>query len=246
MENHSAQEPVLHGQAAWINRFQDYLGEFVYGGIDGSVTTFAVVAGSIGAGLDSSVILILGFANLLADGFSMSVGAYLSAKSGIDNYNKHQRIEYWEVDNMPEMEREEVRQIYRAKGFEGPLLEQVVDVITANRDRWVDTMMTDELGMAPETRKPIYIGGVTFLSFLAIGLIPLVIFVWDFITPFPGNAFAWASGLTLLAFAGIGWLKTYVTQTPAWRGMLETVALGLAAALVAYWVGDVLESIVRG
>lgn len=238
-------EPSIHGQAAWISKFQAYLGEFVYGGIDGSVTTFAVVAGSVGAGLDSSVMLILGFANLLADGFSMSVGAYLSAKSQIDNYQKHRRTEYWEVDNMPESERQEVRDIYAAKGFEGPLLEEVVAVITANRDRWVDTMMTDELGLAPEQRKPIYIGAVTFVSFISVGLIPLVVFVWDYLGQFPGNPIVWASVFTFSAFAGVGWLKTYVTQTPVWRGVLETLALGMAAAWVAYWVGDLLEGLVH-
>ena len=85
-------EDVLHGKNNEFQKVQSYLGEFVYGGIDGSVTTFAVVAGSVGAGLDSSVIIILGFANLLADGFSMSVGAYLSTKSEKDQFEKLFRI----------------------------------------------------------------------------------------------------------------------------------------------------------
>jgi len=228
-----------------FNQLQAYLGEFVYGAIDGSVTTFAVVAGSIGAGLDTGVIIILGFANLLADGFSMSVGAYLSAKTQNDAYNKHRKIEYWEVEVMPETEREEVRQIYRAKGFEGELLEQVVAVITADKDRWVDTMMTDELGLAVETRTPLLIGWATFLSFLGVGLIPLVVFVWDFLGDFPGDPFFWSSALTITAFAGVGWLKTYVTETSVWRGILETLVLGVVAALVAYSVGDALEALVR-
>ncbi len=227
-----------------FNKLQAYLGEFVYGAIDGSVTTFSVVAGSIGAGLDTGVIIILGFANLLADGFSMSVGAYLSAKTQKDAYNKHRKIEYWEVEVMPETEREEVRQIYRAKGFEGELLEQVVAVITADKDRWVDTMMTDELGLAVETRTPLLIGWATFLSFLSVGLIPLIVFVWDFLGNFPGDPFFWSSALTITAFAGVGWLKTYVTETSVWRGILETLVLGVVAALVAYSVGDALEALV--
>ncbi|MEQ9022461.1 MAG: VIT1/CCC1 transporter family protein, partial [Pseudomonadales bacterium] len=85
-----------------MSRIQAYLGEFVYGGIDGSVTTFAVVAGSAGANLESSIVIILGFANLIADGFAMSVGSYLSTKSEKENYEKHKAIEYWEVDNLPE------------------------------------------------------------------------------------------------------------------------------------------------
>ncbi|MDP5172401.1 MAG: VIT1/CCC1 transporter family protein, partial [Bacteroidia bacterium] len=115
--DHDHREGVIHGYIP----FQEYLGEFVYGGIDGSVTTFAVVAGAAGADLSLGVILILGFANLIADGFSMSVGAYLSTKSERDNYEKHRKIEYAEVETIPEIEKEEVRDIYRAKGFEGEL-----------------------------------------------------------------------------------------------------------------------------
>src|SRR5687768_1256069 len=93
-------ENKLH-HLTWLSRYEKYLGPFVYGGIDGSVTTFAVVAGSVGAGLNTSVIIILGLANLLADGFSMSIGAYLSAKSQRSYYYKQKAIEYWEVDNLP-------------------------------------------------------------------------------------------------------------------------------------------------
>lgn len=238
-------ETILHSQHTFIDRFRKYLGEFVYGGIDGSVTTFAVVAGSVGAGLDSAVIIILGFANLLADGFSMSVGAYLSQKSEKDNFNRHERIEYWEVDNLPELEREEVRKIYAAKGFEGQLLDQVVDVICADRDRWVDTMMKEELGMIPEERSPFKIGLVTFLAFQAVGLVPLLVYVWDFIAGYPGNLFLSASILTALAFIIIGFLKSFVTETSYLRAIAETLALGVAAAAVSYLVGDLLESIVR-
>lgn len=187
METHN--EDRLHETGAFLNKYQAYLGEFVYGGIDGSVTTFAVVAGASGAELSSGVILILGFANLLADGFAMSVGAFLSAKTQRQNFEKHRAVEFWEVDNMPEAEREEIREIYKAKGFEGKLLEDVVAVITADRDRWVDTMMKEELEMMKEQRPPFLIGGVTFLSFIMVGLVPLVVYVWDYLLSFEYDLF---------------------------------------------------------
>ena len=239
-------EDILHGKDNNLQRVQSYLGEFVYGGIDGSVTTFAVVAGSVGAGLDSSVIIILGFANLLADGFSMSVGAYLSSKSEIDQFEKHKKVEYWEVENLPEVEREEIRTIYRQKGFEGELLEQVVDVITADKDRWVDVMMKEELEMMKETKSPLAIGGVTYLSFIIIGLIPLMAYVWDYLAPFGGNLFLWSCMLTSIGFIIIGVLKSYVTETSIVKGVLETLILGAIAASVAYFVGGLLESIIVG
>ncbi len=237
-------EDRLHGNHLAFSRFQDYLGEFVYGGIDGSVTTFAVVAGAAGADLSSAVVLILGFANLFADGFAMSVGAYLSTKSEQQNYDKHRAVEYWEVDNLPEMERDEIREIYAAKGFEGELLDRVVEVITADRDRWVEVMMKEELGMIKEAKSPFAIGLVTFLSFVFVGFIPLLVYVWDYLGTFTGDLFRASALLTFAGFAGIGYLKSYVTQTSRWKGVLETVLLGALAAAVAYYVGDVLEHMI--
>jgi len=242
--HHSHNEDTLHTQKGFLQKYEAYLGEFVYGGIDGCVTTFAVVAGAVGAGLDSSIIIILGFANLLADGFAMSVGAYLSSKSEKDNYEKHKQVEYWEVENLPEVETEEIREIYRAKGFEGDLLEQVVAVITADKDRWVDVMMKEELHMMKESKSPLKMGAVTYFSFILIGLIPLLTYVWDFFNPIDGNLFLIASCLTALGFIIVGTFKTYVTETALWKGVLETLALGAIAALVSYYVGDLLEHLV--
>lgn len=241
MDLQQHQEAKRHGR----KRYQEYLGEFVYGGIDGSVTTFAVVAGSAGADLDISIVLILGLANLLADGFSMSVGAYLSTKSELENYEKHRRIEYEEVEEIPEMEREEIREIYRAKGFEGELLEKVVEVITADKDRWVDTMMTDELGMIAEQKSPLTIGGVTYLSFIVVGLVPLLAYLFNMDGETSADdLFLTSCVLTTIAFIAIGWLKAMVTETSRIRGILETFLLGGAAAAVSYFVGDVLEKLI--
>jgi VIT1/CCC1 family predicted Fe2+/Mn2+ transporter len=237
-------EHKLHQQGSKLGRFSDYLGEFVYGGIDGSVTTFAVVAGAAGAGLSSQVVIILGFANLIADGFAMSVGSYLSKKSEQQNYDKHKKIEYWEVDHLPEKEKEEIREIYRNKGFEGELLEQVVATITADKDRWVDVMMKEELEMMEEQRSPLTMGAVTFASFVTIGLIPLLVYVYDYLSPLQANLFFISTTMTSAAFLFIGWLKTYVTQTSRWKGMLETLALGSAAAALSYVVGSWLEKLV--
>ncbi|WP_296381505.1 VIT1/CCC1 transporter family protein [Winogradskyella sp.] len=238
------EENSIHNTNNWFHKYQDYLGEFVYGGIDGAVTTFAVVSGAVGAGLDKKIIIILGFANLLADGFAMSVGAYLSSKSVKDNYNKHKAVEYWEVDHLPESERKEVEDIYRNKGFTGNLLQKVVDTITADKDRWVDVMMKDELKMSEETKSPFMMGFVTYISFISIGIIPLIIYVWDYIGTFPGNLFVWTSIFTSIAFIFIGFLKTYVTQTSKLKGILETLILGILAAMVSYFVGDILEGII--
>jgi len=236
-------EPDLHKSSFLNGRFDKYLGEFVYGGIDGCVTTFAVVAGSVGAGLDSMVIIILGFANLLADGFSMSIGAYLSARSEQKNYHKHRQIEYWEIENKPESEVQEVRDIYREKGFEGELLEKIVKVVTSDKDRWVDVMMKDELEMIKEDTSPFMRGLFTFISFLIIGFIPMIVYVVDYVNHLEINLFFWCSVLTGIGFGVVGLLKSYLTKTSKFKGVAETILLGAAAAAVAYYVGDFLEGI---
>ncbi|WP_439882480.1 VIT1/CCC1 transporter family protein [Pontibacter sp. MBLB2868] len=227
------------------SRFQEYLGEFVYGGMDGCVTTFAVVAGSVGAELSSSVIIILGFANLLADGFSMSVGAYLSTRSEYDSYEKFKRTENLEIKNKPKEEVQEIREIYRSKGFEGELLEQVVAVIVKDKDRWVDDMMKNELGLIKNHKSPLAIGTVTYISFLLIGMIPLSVYIWDFFTSSISEPFLWTSVFTSVGFLVIGFLKSYVNRMNKIRGMLETFALGTIAAGVSYFVGDILEGLIK-
>lgn len=237
-------ESKLHQTNGFFQRYQKYLGEFVYGGVDGSVTTFAVVAGAAGAALDSGVVIILGLANLLADGFAMSVGSFLSTRSEQDNFNKHEAIEYWEVDNLPEKEKEEIRDIYRAKGFEGELLEQVVDIITSDKDRWVDVMMKEELQMMKEEKSPFLMGLVTFISFLIMGSVPIFIYLVDYMVNIEQDLFKWSIVLTSVTFCAIGYLKSYVTHTHKIRGVLETLLLGGIAASLAYFVGYWLESLV--
>jgi len=241
----SHDESILHGDSKYLVRFQDYLGEFVYGGIDGSITTFAVVAGATGADLSSAIVLILGFANIFADGFAMSIGAYLATRSAQHNYDKHKTVEYWEVDNLPDVERQEIREIYQKKGFDGELLEQIVEVICSDRDRWVDVMMKDELHMIRERRSAIAIGATTFASFILVGLIPLAIYVWDYLFDFEGDLFFTACLLTSIAFIIVGFLKSFVTQTNKIKGVLETLLLGAAAASVAYYVGYFLDYIIN-
>lgn len=238
-------EDQVHGKSSFFSRFQHFIGEFIYGGIDGSVTTFAVVAGAAGANLESSVVIILGFANLIADGFAMSVGAYLSTKSEKQQYEKHRATEYWEIANMRETEVQEIREIYAAKGFEGELLEQVVAKITEDEDRWVDVMMKEELEMQKEVKSPFQMGLVTFISFIIMGFIPLIVYVLDYSGDgLDLDLFTYSSVLTFITFAGIGFAKSYVTETSKVRSMLETLFLGGSAAVLAYYVGVILERMI--
>lgn len=226
-----------------FKKYHKYLGEFVYGGIDGSITTFAVVAGAFGAHLESSIVIILGLANLIADGFAMSVGSFLSAQSQKQQYNKYEQREYWEIEHLRLSEVQEIREIFEAKGFEGELLERVVEKITENKDHWVDMMMKHELEMVPENRSSIAIGLATFLSFILVGFIPLLIYILDYIERLDVNLFLISSILTSIAFIAIGWLKSYVTNSNKVKGIIETWLLGASAAALAFVVGGILEKL---
>ncbi|MTI23000.1 hypothetical protein E1176_18360 [Fulvivirga sp. RKSG066] len=234
-------EDKLHAEGNFWFFDKGYISEFVYGGIDGAITTFAVVAGAAGADAAIYWVLIFGFANLIADGFSMSVGNYFAVKAERDNYEKHKAVEYWEIENLREKEIEEIREIYQAKGFEGKLLEQVVEVITSNDDVWVDTMMKEELEMTKDDKTPVRTAIATFLSFNLIGIIPLLSYVvaatFDLAQD---NLFMISCLATASAMIIIGYLKSRVTEKPWIKGVLETLALGGLAAFLAYFVGDLL------
>jgi VIT1/CCC1 family predicted Fe2+/Mn2+ transporter len=228
-----------------IKKYSNYLGEFVYGGLDGCVTTFAVVAGSVGANLESRIIIILGFANLLADGFAMSVGAYLSSKSNRDNYKKHQMDKFQQLSDDPETQKEKLTGIYKAKGLEEPVLSQTVLQITRDKKKWSQDLLIEESNIILDERSSFKIAAVTYTSFILVGTIPLIIYLLDYINPSDHNLFFLSSLLTALGFIGIGWLKTYVTEANIWKGIFQTLLLGALAASVAYYVGDLLESLIK-
>lgn len=216
-----------------------YLRDLVYGGIDGTVTTFAIMAGVVGADLSAGVVIVLGIANLLADGFSMAAANYSSTKTEIEEYEQIRRMEERHVDLAPEGEREEIRQIFRAKGFEGEALDSAVEVITEHRELWIDTMMTEEHGMPPINRSPVRSALYTFLAFVLCGSVPILAYLLGLSDPLPV-----AMAMTGATFFAIGSLRSRWSPTPWWRAGLETLAIGMAAAGVAFVVGYLLQGLI--
>lgn len=221
-----------------------YVGDAVYGALDGIVTTFAVVAGATGATLSVVIVLILGFANLLADGLSMALGNYLGTKSEMEYAARERRREEWEVDNDPEGEIEEIRQIYSRKGFQGEDLERAVKVIISDKKVWVDTMMLDELNIIEEVKSPVRSGLTTFAAFVAAGFLPLVFYVITFLLPsLVIDRFAASTVLAAAALFGVGSLRTVVTGKKWWLAGLEMTFVGGLASVAAYVIGYLLRGI---
>jgi VIT1/CCC1 family predicted Fe2+/Mn2+ transporter len=219
-----------------------YVGDAVLGAIDGCVTTFAVVSGVVGAHLPQRVALILGLANLCADGFSMAVSNYQKAASDLQRMAQARESEARHIAEVPEGEREEIRQIFAQKGFHGSLLEDIVTVITQDRTRWVETMLTEELGLPLASPVPLRAALVTFAGFVLAGLLPLAPLFLPLAMPVPARfaMSAWATGVTFLL---IGVVKGYVLDRPRWRSGLETLLVGGGAAGLAYLVGVWLRGI---
>jgi VIT1/CCC1 family predicted Fe2+/Mn2+ transporter len=218
-----------------------YLGDAVLGAIDGCVTTFAVVSGVVGANLSHRIVIILGLANLLADGFSMAVSNYHKSKSDRQRVEQFRRIESQHIDDVPEGEREEIRQIFKRKGFDGSVLEEIVAVITKDREQWIDTMLMEELGLQLQSASPMKSAVTTFLAFGIVGSIPIIPFVlplnWQ-----PNTIFI-ASGIaTSIAFFLVGILKGRELEQPALRSGFETLVMGCCASALAYAVGAWLRS----
>jgi len=213
----------------------NYLRDWIYGGIDGAVTTLAVVTGVAGAQLSHWIILVLGFANLFADGFSMAASNYLGTKAEHDDWRRLENIEHRHIDLEPEGEREEVRQIFERKGFEGADLQRMVELVTSNRERWVRTMLMDEYGLPHAVRSPWIAAFSTFAAFLICGLVPLLPFLFG-----TANSLTSSVVMTGIVFFAIGSIKSRWSTSSWWHSGLMTLLVGAIAASLAYLVGLIL------
>lgn len=237
LAEHRASEP--HG-----SRLGPYIHDIVYGANDGIITTFAVVSGVAGADLAPAIVVILGFANVLADALSMGLGNYLSIKSKKDNYHRVLKEELQEIEEIPEIEREEIREIYRARGFQGDDLECVCRVITSDTKVWADVMMREEHALAWEDfGKPALHGLMTFLAFVFFGSIPILPYILGVPSGFQFRVTVVAAGIALLL---VGLLRSYVTRERLFRGPIEILLVGSVCAVSAYGVGFLLRGVVNG
>jgi VIT1/CCC1 family predicted Fe2+/Mn2+ transporter len=202
---------------------------------DGLVASFAVTSGVAGAFASSRIVVMAGLAEMLGGAVSMGLAAFISARSQIEFYHGEIERERDEIRRWPEREREEIRTIYRGKGFGGELLESIVAHITADPERWSDVMMREELGMAVETfDKPMRSALTVGLSYFAGATVPVLGYLLV-----PAQ-----EGLIISIVATVGTLfavgaaKTIITSRSWWRSGLESMTTGIAAAAVTFGAGS--------
>jgi VIT1/CCC1 family predicted Fe2+/Mn2+ transporter len=229
----AAGHPVRHERKA--NRLRDV----ILGGQDGLVNILGIVLGVIAGGGSRTVLLAAGFAAAITESISMGAVGYTSTIADRDYYYAQRRRESLEIENLPDAERDEVRTLYAAKGFSGRLLDQVVDTITANRERWLATVMDDELHLQPvETRDAVRSSIVITVATLIGHLIPLAPFLWLA----RGPAVVVAIVLSALVLFGVG-AYSGITLAGHWRrNGLKMIAIGLGAAAIGFAIGHLLQA----
>ena len=237
LEHDHTREGIRARLAGDVRR--NYLRDWIYGGIDGTITTFAIIAGVVGAGLPGAVVLVLGLANLAADGFAMGAANYSGTKAELDEYRRLLAVEHKHIALVPSGEREEIRQIFAGKGFAGAELERIVAVMTSDEDRWAKTMAVEEYGLSPVVRSPIRAALNTSAAFVLCGLVPLASYL---VAPHGIAACVAATGLVFFA---IGALKSRWSLAGWARSGAETLLIGMSAAALAFCIGFGLRALVR-
>lgn len=232
--------PPVHSEAIHRLRRGRYLPDVVYGANDGIITTFAVVAGAAGASFSAGAIVVLGLANLLADGISMGLSNFLALRSKQDFDKEQRKKEEWEIEKFPDIERKEVREILERWGVPEPHMESVIEGITKDKKKWVDLMMIEELGIIEEENgPPIAHGAMTFAAFLVAGAMPLLSYI------FPVNResqFLVSIISTAISLFVVGALRSLVTKRSWLRSGLEMLGVGALAAVAAYGVGYLVKT----
>jgi VIT1/CCC1 family predicted Fe2+/Mn2+ transporter len=226
-DNHpSAQEIHRHGGA-------DILRNLVFGANDGLVSNASLVAAVAGATATRDTILLGGLAGLAAGSLSMALGAFVATRSEREFRESEERRERWEIEHMPQQERGEIRQIYRRKGLKDPLLDAVVDQLTKDKDQWLQLMMSEELGFAGDSPRPLQSALIMGLAFVAGAVIPVIPYLFS-----EGLAALFTSlGLTAAALFMVGAWRAYLTGGVIWRKATEMVVLAAVAIGAANLIG---------
>lgn len=215
------------------------LRNIILGGQDGVVNVLGIVLGVAAATGSNSLVLLSGLAATFAESISMAAVAYTSTRAEEEHYQSEKRRELGEMDSMPDMERLEIEEIYRAKGFSGRLLRQVVDKITSNRKIWLETMMQEELGLEnpSESMTPLWQGVVVGGSAIIGSLVPVAPF---FLLP-AQSAIPISLVLSLAVLFSTGAIKSRYTSGRWVHGGLELMLIGGAAAFAGYLVGVLFQ-----
>lgn len=229
------------GELSEQSPLRNYVRDLVLGFNDGVVSVYAVTAGVAGAALATGDILLTGVAASVAGALSMGAGEYISTKSQAEFYRAERSREEEHLAKWPHLERQELRESFEAKGIEPPLLDQVVDALSANREKFLDYMMRDEFGVGKESeRSPLRAAFIVMGAFLLGALCPVLPFAFadaSVALTWRSPAVLWSSGLSLAGLFLAGVARAKASRLPSLRAGAEMVGIGLLAAGITYGIG---------
>jgi len=226
----------------------EYIKAVVFGGLDGIITTFAIVAAAAASGLSRALILIVGFANLMGDAVGMGVGDYLSSRAEDDHTDAERIREAWEMEHFPEFEKKEMRDIYEGKGLSADSAREIVDLLWQDKNTFLDIMMIEELGLKPVDKSvsPLKSSLVTFTSFMIFGGLPMLayIFAGHYDTPGRMDYVFWiAVALFGVALFLLGAYKGFIANRRWYLSGFFVVVQGAITTVAAYFIGYALEGL---
>lgn len=231
-------DEVLHHTHGDPHRRASSLSDFILGAQDGLVNVLGVILGIAAATNDARIVLVAGLATTFAESISMGAVAFTTTLADADLYQSEREREYRHIQEIPNLEKQEVREIYRDRGFKGNLLDRIVETVTANKDVWVAVMMAEEHQLAPvDRRQALRAAWIVGFSAVVGSLIPLAPFLFLSIA-----VSMWVSVLiTAAVLFAIGAYKARVTVGHPTRSGVEMAVIGTLSALAGYLVGVLLK-----
>lgn len=219
-----------------------YIRDLVFGFGDGVNTSLGIVAGVGGAAISADVVILAALVGMFTGAKAMAVQNYLAVKSQREILESEIKREEFEIESVPEKERAEIEDIYKAKGFQGEVLKTVVNTITSNKKVWLKTMLTEELGVNLEiVGNPLRGALVMFGAFLLGGILPILpYFIVKTGLISSGSAIATAIGISVVSSFTVGAIKSRMAKKSWLKGGLEMAGLGTGIALIGYGIGSEL------
>jgi vacuolar iron transporter family protein len=240
---HQMHHPEPHGSEA-----SDYVKSVVFGGLDGIMTTFAIIAAAAGSNANFATILVFGFSNVVADAFSMGFGEYVSGTAELDHGREERKREEWEVETSKDLEIAEMTEVYQQKGLSEEDAAAIVAIISKDDKIFVDFMMHDELGISidlDDQWEPLKQGAVMFLSFILFGSVPLFAYLLRYQGSGIDETFWLACGFTGVALLVLGAIKGHLTGVNIPKSSMLMLLNGLVSGVVSFGLSSLIEGIVR-
>ncbi|MBE5321907.1 VIT1/CCC1 transporter family protein [Pedobacter sp. MR2016-19] len=215
-----------------------FISDIVIGMSDGLTVPFALAAGLSAAVSSNSIIITAGIAEIIAGCIAMGLGGYLAGKTEQEHYESELKREYLEVENVPEKEKEEVKEIFAEYGLDNKAQQLIVDQMCKNKDHWVDFMMKFELGLEkPDVNRARNSALTIGFSYCVGGMLPLSAY---FFTSKPQDGLILSALLTTICLFVFGYFKSKVTGQPPIKGALKVTAIGLIAAGAAFLIARLI------